>query len=377
MLPAIQARTGVGDGTLGVALLCIGAGALVSMRFAGELVDRWGAAALPAALAAFAACAALPALPASGPALAGVLLVMGAASGALDVAINAEAVGAETAQRRPVLNLAHAMFSIGVVAASLATGALRSAGAGPAAVLGTIAALLALATLLATRLPAAPVAPRRQPRPSLLRVPRALAVLGALTALSFMVESAWQNWSAVRLEVALDARAGVAALGPALFAGAAAAGRLAGQRLARHVADGVVVAAGGVVAALGSVLAATAPAVGLALAGIALAGLGTSVCAPVLISRAGRGVPSDARRRGVDRHDDRLPRLPGRPRGGRAAGPGDVAERRAGRDGGRGADARGRRRAAGDGRARYVSFQRLRTRTSRSKPSTEIEPVAR
>jgi predicted MFS family arabinose efflux permease len=265
------------------------------MRFAGELVDRWGAAALPAALAAFAVCAALPALPTSGIALAAVLLVVGASSGALDVAINGEAVGAETATRRPLLSLAHAMFSIGVVGASLATGALRTAGAGPGIVLGTMAGLLALATVLAARLPAAPAVRRRRARLSLRRVPPALAVLGALTGLAFMVESAWQNWSAVHLEATLDARAGVAALGPALFAGSAAVGRLAGHRITRHVADGVAVAAGGAVAALGTVLAAAAPAVTLALVGIALAGLGTSVCAPILISRAGRSVASDER----------------------------------------------------------------------------------
>ena len=52
-LPAVQSHAGVDDGQLGIALLCIGAGALVSMRVAGTLVDRWGAPALPAALAAF------------------------------------------------------------------------------------------------------------------------------------------------------------------------------------------------------------------------------------------------------------------------------------------------------------------------------------
>ena len=53
-LPAVQSHAGVDDGQLGIALLCIGAGALASMRPAGTLVDRWGAPALPATLAAFA-----------------------------------------------------------------------------------------------------------------------------------------------------------------------------------------------------------------------------------------------------------------------------------------------------------------------------------
>src|SRR4051795_10095810 len=68
-LPAVQSHAGVDDGQLGVALLCIGAGALVSMRGAGTLVDRWGAAALPATMVAFGVAAALPGLATSTVAL--------------------------------------------------------------------------------------------------------------------------------------------------------------------------------------------------------------------------------------------------------------------------------------------------------------------
>ena len=100
-LPAIQSHAGVDDGQLGIALLCIGAGALASMRPAGTLVDRWGAPALPATLAAFAGAAALPGLATSTASLCAALLVLGATSGAVDVAINAEGVRTEAATRPP------------------------------------------------------------------------------------------------------------------------------------------------------------------------------------------------------------------------------------------------------------------------------------
>src|SRR5919198_3929581 len=66
-LPAVQAHAGVDDGQLGVALLCIGAGALLSMRAAGSVLDRRGAPALPAALGGFAVVPAPPGLPAAAP----------------------------------------------------------------------------------------------------------------------------------------------------------------------------------------------------------------------------------------------------------------------------------------------------------------------
>src|SRR4029453_3171345 len=109
-LPAIQSHAGVDDGQLGVALLCIGAGALASMRPAGPVVDRWGAPALPAPLAAFGAAAVLPGLATSMAALCAALLVLGAASGRVDVAINAEGVRSEAATRRPIMSLAHGTF---------------------------------------------------------------------------------------------------------------------------------------------------------------------------------------------------------------------------------------------------------------------------
>src|ERR671930_1570403 len=110
-LPAVRAHAGVDDGQLGVALLCIGAGALLSMRAAGSVLDRWGAPALPAALGGFAVVALLPGLASSTAGLSAALLVLGAASGAVDVAINAEGVRSEAAAGRPVLSLAHGTFS--------------------------------------------------------------------------------------------------------------------------------------------------------------------------------------------------------------------------------------------------------------------------
>src|SRR3954447_25124596 len=86
-LPAVQRNAGISDGELGVALLCVGAGALACMRGAGTLFDRLGPPALPAALGCFAVAGVLPGLATSALALGGALLVLGAASGAVDVAI--------------------------------------------------------------------------------------------------------------------------------------------------------------------------------------------------------------------------------------------------------------------------------------------------
>ena len=293
-LPALQAHAGVDDGQLGVALLCIGAGALLSMRAAGSVLDRRGAPALPAALGGFAVVALLPGLASSTAGLSAALLVLGAASGAVDVAINAEGVRSEAAVGRPVLSLAHGTFSASVVVGSLATGTLRAAGAGAELVLALVGTLVAAVAVVVAFAPAAGGGIGR-PDASLRHVPRALVVLGGLCALAFFVENAWQSWGAVHLESDLDASPALGALAPALFAGSAAAARFGGHGLAGRIGDVTLLRAGAALGAAGTLLAALAPVAALALVGVAVAGGGVSICAPILFSLAGRSADEAVR----------------------------------------------------------------------------------
>ncbi len=105
VLPAIRTGAGVNDGELGVALLMIGLGALASMRFTGHLIDRYGGVVLPVVAVLFGICGVLPALAGSVVTLSAALLLLGATSGAMDVAINATGSHAEATGGRPVMNL--------------------------------------------------------------------------------------------------------------------------------------------------------------------------------------------------------------------------------------------------------------------------------
>jgi MFS family permease len=118
-----------------------------------------------------------------------------------------------------------------------------------------------------------------------------LLLLGALGAVAYLIENAWQSWASIQLHGTLGASSPLAAAGPAVFAGCAAAGRFVGHLLQRRLTPPALFAAGAGLAAVGSALAALAASVAEAFVGIALAGLGTSVCAPTLISSAGRLAP--------------------------------------------------------------------------------------
>jgi MFS family permease len=295
-LPAVQRRSGATDAELGLALLLVGLGALVSMRATGVVMDRVGPRLTPISVAIFGLVGILPGLAGSPVELYAFSLLVGAASGAMDVAINADAVRWEVDTGRSVLNLAHACFSAGVVVASLATGLLRWGGASAPLVFALAGAVVLLAAL-AIRLPdGEPWEPPGGDRPRFIeRFPSWLLLLGGLGAVAFWIEGAWQDWGAVYLERELDASPAASALAPALFAAAMAAGRLSVHRLARPGGERTVLVAGAAIAGAGSVLAAIAPSAPIALAGIVVAGAGCSVCAPTIVSLAGHAAGAHER----------------------------------------------------------------------------------
>ncbi|MDP1805359.1 MAG: hypothetical protein Q8K72_09350, partial [Acidimicrobiales bacterium] len=224
-------------------------------------------------------------------ALAASMALLGVASGAFDVAVNAEASRLEALSAQPLLSLAHAGFSFGVIVGSLGAGAMRTFDvslAGAFVCLGAV--LVAIAAYLSLGAMERPVvqaieAARGWPW---WRPPRPLAVLGVLLALAFLVDSAWQTWSAVHLERDLGASPGLASVGPAVFGASAGIGRVLVHRRAAPGREAGLVALGALVAAGASVAAALVPVIALVIVAIAFAGLGTSAAAPLLLSLAGR-----------------------------------------------------------------------------------------
>jgi len=285
VLPSVQLATGTSKATLGLAMLFVALGSLPAMLVvAGPAVDRFGVRAVAVFCAAFAAAVTLPGLAGSFPALALALTATGAASGALDVGMNANVSRIETATGRRLMPLAHGLYSCGVLVGAVATGLARSAGAGREPILLVVAGLIALTALLLGRDPARLEAPRARRRPSF---ERALLAIGLVGAAAFLVEGGIEGWSALFLERQLHARPDVSGLGPGVFGGAMAAGRFLGQGLRRT--DRELVIGGSLLACAGCLLAAFAPDAPVALAGFAIAGAGVAVNAPVVFGAAGRG----------------------------------------------------------------------------------------
>jgi MFS family permease len=331
-VPDVRDRVGAGEAELGLALLGVAVGAMLTMPIAGWACARFGGHVVAVA-GGLAGCAsiALPALADDLGQLAVALGLIGATFGLLDVAMNVEAIAVERAYRRPLMPSFHGWFSTGGLAGALAGGAVAGAGAAAAPHLAATSAVGAAAVAWAGR----HLMPRRgecggpdgeaaAPRGGASRDSGAaargergergasrdsgaaarergasrgggatpiLVVCGLIAFCAAVGEGAMADWSALYLTDSLDAGGGVAALGYAAFAGAMAAGRFAGERAIRALGPAGVLQ-------LGCGAAALAMAVGLAthdragtIAAFAVAGLGVACVFPVVLSTADRAEP--------------------------------------------------------------------------------------
>lgn len=296
-IPAIKQQTDASASTLGLALLGVSAGAVVTMTLTGRLCRRFGAHPVTVVCAVLLSLSvALPPLTHSALALGGVLLVFGAAYGGINVAFNSAAVDLIAALRRPVMPSFHAAFSLGgMIGAGL--GGLVAGSLSPTRhLLGlTVVGLLVTAAAGPTLLRHEPPRPPERARGEADEAPRRLdgrtrglvVVFGLIALCTAYGEGAMADWGALHLEQDLDTSPGVAAAGYSCFALAMTVGRLTGTTLLERLGRTRTVVAGGTVAAAGMLVGSLAPAAWAALTGFAIAGLGLANLFPVAVQGAG------------------------------------------------------------------------------------------
>lgn len=297
-IPAIKEQTGASASGLGLALLGVSAGAVVTMLITGRLCRRYGSHPVTVVCAVLLSLSVtLPPLTHSAVALGAVLFLFGAAYGGINVAFNSAAVDLVAALRRPIMPTFHAAFSLGgMIGAGL--GGLIAGAVSPARHLLGLGLIGLLVTALAgpalLRQAPAGTVPRpgeetRPPKPAHLtaRTRRLVVVFGLIALCTAYGEGALADWGALHLQQDLGTSPGLAAAGYSCFALAMTVGRLTGTTLLERLGRTRTVVAGGTVAAVGMLLGSLAPAPWAALAGYTVAGLGLANLFPVAVERAG------------------------------------------------------------------------------------------
>jgi predicted MFS family arabinose efflux permease len=288
-VPSVKAHYGLSEQSLAIAMLASGAGAVLTLVYAGRVLSRHTPRRVvpPMALLCVAAVGSLLA-PAQYAWLLALMLVYGMAAALFDVAINDEASAIERRAGRPLMSGFHGMFSLGGMAGAAAWSLLAPAGVSAVVHLAAASVALGALALVASRFM---LRQAREPgdAPAPLSLPRGpLALLGLLAALGLVGEGAMYDWSVLYLRQELESPAGIASLGYASFSGAMAAGRFGGDWVRARLPSVTLLRWSGALGATGMALALAVPHPAAALVGFALVGLGFANVVPVLFSAAGR-----------------------------------------------------------------------------------------
>ena len=307
MVPYAKDRLGLDDARLGLLLLLLGGGALLTMPLSGMLVNRFGSrAVMMAAIGMVAVTLPLLLLLPSVTAMAVTLFLFGAGIGTTDVAMNAHGVQVQNLYGKPIMSSLHGLFSVGGLVGSLGLGFLIRLGLPPIDAAISISILLVL--IAAVRYKSL-LTPQRE-RESVERfsavegdksensgrlpwLRSSVLFLGLMCFAAFLSEGAMLDWGAVFLRDVKGVSAEFSGAGYAAFSIAMAAMRLLGDGIVARVSGEKVVIYGGLIGAAGLCLAIVSPWVLGSLAGFVLLGIGAANIVPVFFSEAGRlpGIP--------------------------------------------------------------------------------------
>lgn len=303
-IPRLMNNTGLNEAGLGVLLLVLGVGALLAMQAGGSLAARWGSKPVQAwgTVVMFLGIVAVSLAP--DPLwLAAGLMLFGVGNGALDLAMNEQAVRVEQAYGRPIMSAFHAFFSVGGALGALLGGALlalQMPSVASMSIMGAVCAVVALGALpvlmpshaavaAAQGADAAPAAVA--PAPARSHVLRLGLILGLLAFAFFLAEGTVNDWSSRHAVEHLGTSESLAAAAYGTFSTAMTIGRLCADRVAGRFGAGAVVRYGSLIAAVGLLGVVFLPSFGWAVVGWGLYGIGLSGIVPQLFTAAGSLVP--------------------------------------------------------------------------------------
>ncbi len=293
-LPQIQSAYDLNEGQLGISLLVMAVGALMSMPFTGWLIVKKSSRQI-AMIAAFLFCLLIPLMGLmQNVLLLNILFLMiGLATGTMDVAMNAQAISVEKAYAKPIMSSFHAIFSAGMMI-----------GAGSGALFIWLQAslwyhLLAVGSIALLLLTWAAKWLIREEKIVMdsghaFKLPRgSLLGVGFIAFCCMLGEGAMANWSTSYMINIAHAPASFAPLGLVAFSGAMMLARIFGDRVREKVGDRKLLINNSILAGAGLTLLLVFPQPFIVLLGFFLVGLGLSVIVPIAYSSAGNtpGLP--------------------------------------------------------------------------------------
>ena len=240
LIPLIKFRLNLGDDVMGLVILCLGLGSLVTMPMGSKLCNHYGCQRMIGLGAVLFGCL-LPllALAPSTATLIVFVLCFGATAGLLEASMNIHSVLVEKLSPKSAMSSYHAMFSAGSLVGASCFSLLLFLGS-----TGLINSLLGAALVVALRFKATPYLlpygdrEAKGKKTPLFAIPKGIVVLIGLVAFtSFLVEGAVMDWGGIYLTTVHNLDISLSSIGFAIFS--------VGMLLMRTLGDRIIHSVGG------------------------------------------------------------------------------------------------------------------------------------
>jgi fucose permease len=300
MVPFVKDKLRINDGSLGLLLLFLGAGAIITMPLTGWLIHKIGTR-IVIIVSAIVIAVSFPIVLSLNNwfEIAGILFIFGSGIGSIDIAINTHGVHVQNMADKPIMSSLHGLFSVGGLCGPILVGVLIKAGLAPPITAGVISMSLIAITLtqfssLMDQNTEYEISAKftnlteSEGNKKFSRLNGAVLFLGIMCFIAFLSEGAVLDWSAVFLRDNKGVDKAMAGIGYASFSIAMATMRLFGDRIVYRTKDTHVVIYGSIIAFAGFMLVVFASWLFAVLIGFVLIGVGAANIVPVFFTAAGR-----------------------------------------------------------------------------------------
>ena len=288
-IPTIQQTFNLSDAQLGLMLLAIPIGSLISLLFSGWLVTRFGSKriVINAVLLYSLLLVALGTAP-SIPWLAAILVLFGMAGNTANIAVNTQAVGVEAKYERNIMASFHGLWSLaGFAAAAIGTYMIGKEVI-PFHHFLYIVGFILVGIALSFQYLLPDEDGKKEKTPFFAMPDKPLFMLGLISFCSMICEGAMFDWSGIYFQKVVHANAGLIGAGYTAFMCTMATGRFVADRIISRLGFKKTIQYSGLLIATGLAIAVAFPAVTTSIIGFLLVGFGVSSVVPLVYSEAGR-----------------------------------------------------------------------------------------
>lgn len=288
LVPFIKEELQLSEDVLGMLLLCVGIGSLLTMPFSGAAAAKWGCRRI---LTLAGICYGLVLLALSQVhtiwLLVPLILLLGAMMGAVDVVVNVLAIIVEKEAGKRIMSGMHAFWSVGGFVGSgifslwLTMGLNQFQATLIAAAIIYVLLLIFYRHLLDSR--------SEQKKGSLLVLPKGIVIfIGIIAFISFLAEGAMMDWGGVFLTSVKHFDMNIAGTGFMVFSAAMLLMRLTGDIVVTKLGGLAVTMGGAVLSAAGFLLLIFGEYEWMLYLGFFVIGIGSANIVPVFFSLMGR-----------------------------------------------------------------------------------------